>query len=115
MTKNIHCKIDKKFLKITKILLIVGVALTFGSQLVMQSLYGDKKISNDPFDTITSITFALLFMSGIGILFISIPFIVRAFLKNNVVLILMIPIMMTLVFPFVYWIMYIPWGKILVM
>ena len=55
MIKNKLCNIDKKFLKITKIMLIVGLALAIGSSLTMSSLYGCKVISNDPLDTPSSI------------------------------------------------------------
>ena len=75
---------DKKFLKISTILLIVGISSVVTSLLIKEYVPEVRAESDDKLITFLSWTMLFLFLGGFEILFISIAFVIRTFWKSNI-------------------------------
>ena len=102
---------DKKFLKISKILLIVGILSVVSSLLIKEYVPGVRAESDDPIIDFLSWTMLFLFMGGFEILFISIAFVIRTFWKDNMVFALILGVILATSWFLVWIIVLTPWHK----
>ena len=102
---------DKKFLKISKILLIVAFVSVTRSLLIRDYVPRVSSESDDPILNFLSWTMLFLFVGGFEILFISVAFVIRTFWKNNISFAVIFGIILMTSWFLVLLILWIPWHK----
>ncbi len=75
--------LDKKYLKISYVLLVFGVTSVLGSVLIIQHVPNLGHADADPLTKFLNQLYGILLMGGMFTLYMTVPFVVRTFWKDK--------------------------------